>query len=165
MNERFRRAVARLFLGFVCGLAGLATAAADQPIAYSHKLHIELVGLGCLDCHSSADTAAAATIPSVKKCMLCHATMATDRPEVQKVIAYAQSGREIPWERVYGFRQNALVKFRHAPHVQNGVACQTCHGDMANATVAEPLVEHTMGTCVSCHRQNQASDDCATCHY
>jgi len=135
-----------------------------QPIAYSHKLHISK-GLACLDCHSTADTQAAASIPSVTKCMLCHAKIAKDKPEIQKVAAFAEKKREIPWVRVYGFEPDALVKFRHSPHVKKGIECATCHGNMAEATTAEALVKHNMGTCVSCHRQNKASDDCATCHY
>ncbi|MEI9811361.1 MAG: cytochrome c3 family protein [Acidobacteriota bacterium] len=136
----------------------------QQPIAYSHKLHIAK-GLTCLDCHITADVQAAATIPSVTKCMLCHAKIAKDKPEIQKVAGYAEKRIEIPWVRVYEFEPNALVKFQHAPHVKKGVACANCHGDMANADTAQKLVRHTMGTCISCHRQNKASDDCSTCHY
>jgi hypothetical protein len=135
-----------------------------QPIAYSHKQHIAL-GLECLDCHSSADTGAAATLPSVRKCMLCHAKVATGNPEVKKLIAYANSKREIPWQRVYGFPSEALVKFKHSPHVRAKIGCATCHGDMTRATTAERLVKHDMGTCLKCHRQYKASEDCAACHY
>jgi len=138
--------------------------AAQQPIAYSHKQHIAM-GLACLDCHSTADTQAAATIPSVRKCMLCHAKLGTSKPEIQKIAGFAKSGQEIPWERVYGFLPKAAVKFQHAPHTRAGVVCATCHGDMTIATTAQPLVNHTMGTCLTCHRANKASEDCATCHY
>ncbi len=154
--------LAVLVLSPLCATAAAAVPA--QPVAYSHKQHVSM-GLACLDCHSTADTAAAATIPSVTKCMLCHAKLATDKPEIKKIATYAESRREIPWVRVYEFDAGALVKFRHAAHTRAGVQCATCHGDMANATTAEPLVRHTMGTCVSCHRENHASDDCATCHY
>jgi hypothetical protein len=143
--------------------AGLA-AASSQPIAYSHRQHIAM-GLECLDCHSTADVAAAATIPSVRKCMLCHAKIGAAKPEVKKLAEFASSKREVPWQRVYGFDSSAMVKFQHAPHVRNKVACATCHGDMTQATTAEPLVKHTMGTCLTCHRQNNAPEDCATCHY
>jgi hypothetical protein len=139
-------------------------APSEQPIAYSHKQHIAL-GLQCLDCHSAADTRAAATIPSVRKCMLCHAKVASGKPEIQKLAAFSKSKREIPWRRVYGFPPESLVKFQHAPHVRAGIDCGTCHGDMTKATTAELLVKHTMGTCLSCHRQNKASEDCAACHY
>ena len=144
-------------------LAGLA-AAQQQPIEYPHNKHIAL-GLECLDCHSFADTQARATIPSVRKCMLCHEKHATDGPGVKALADYYAKGREVPWRRVYGFDKLAAVKFQNAPHVRANVACATCHGDVARMTVAVKAVEHNMGTCISCHRQNSASDDCVTCHY
>jgi hypothetical protein len=142
----------------------LLVPAAQQPIEFPHNKHIAF-GLNCLDCHSSADTGAAATIPSVTKCMLCHAKLARDKAGVKQVIAYAERKREIPWQRVYGFSPSALVKFRHAPHYRAKIACATCHGDMTAATVAQPLVKHTMGSCLTCHRQQKASQDCTACHY
>ncbi len=152
-------------LAFLLVLTGaLSLSAADQPIAYSHKKHIAM-GLQCIDCHSMADIGPAATIPSVAKCMLCHATFGTDKPEVKKIAEYAAKGREIPWQRVYGFEKQALVKFNHAPHVRAKVECATCHGDMTQADTAQKLVNHNMGTCLTCHRQKGASQDCATCHY
>ena len=141
-----------------------AVALAEQPIQFPHNRHAA-IGLQCLDCHSTADTRAAAGIPSVRKCMLCHEKLATEKPGVKQVIQYAAQKREIPWRRVYGFDPEALVKFRHAPHVRAKIDCTTCHGDMAKATVAEPVVRHTMGTCLSCHRQRRATEDCASCHF
>jgi hypothetical protein len=146
--------------GLLCAVAAMAR----QPVEFTHKKHLAL-GLDCLDCHSGADIRASASIPSVAKCMLCHQKMATDKPEVKKVIAYAAQNHEIPWERVYGFSREAMVRFRHAPHYKAGIACGTCHGDMTQATVAERKVSHTMGTCLNCHRQNNAPEDCAACHY
>jgi formate-dependent nitrite reductase cytochrome c552 subunit len=135
-----------------------------QPIAYSHKQHIAL-GLGCLDCHSSADTGAAATLPTVHKCMLCHAKVATAKPEIKKLAAFAERKREVPWRRVYGFPPESLVKFQHAPHTRASISCATCHGDMTQAATAELQVKHDMGTCLRCHRQYKATEDCAACHY
>jgi hypothetical protein len=79
--------------------------------------------------------------------------MGTANPEVKKVMAYANSKREIPWQRVYGFPRESLVKFQHAPHARAKIECATCHGDMTQAAVAVRLVKHTMGSCLSCHRQ------------
>jgi hypothetical protein len=143
---------------------GASLPASEQPVAYSHKQHLAL-GLRCLDCHSGADTGAQATIPSVRKCLLCHAKIASGKQEIQKLAGYAARKREVPWNRVYGFDPAALVKFQHAPHVRARIDCSRCHGDMTQATTAEPLVKHSMGTCLSCHRQNHASEDCASCHY
>ena len=43
--------------------------------------------------------------------------------------------------------------------------CVSCHGDVAKQTVAERSVDHSMGFCVNCHREQKASNDCLTCHY
>jgi Cytochrome c7 and related cytochrome c len=123
------------------------------------------VGLQCIDCHIGADTRDAAGIPSVRKCMLCHAKLAKEKPEVQKVIGYANKNIEIPWVRVYSFSPGAHVKFRHAPHTEAGIACSACHGDLTKAITAERTVNHTMGRCLNCHRQMHASEDCAACHF
>jgi cytochrome c7-like protein/class III cytochrome C family protein len=136
----------------------------EQPIPFPHNKHMAL-GMACLDCHSTADQRAAAGMPSVRKCMLCHEKLATNKPEVQKVRDYAARGVEIPWERVYGFSTAALVRFRHAPHYRANVACAACHGDVARGTVAVLAVKHTMGSCLTCHRQYKATEDCAACHY
>jgi hypothetical protein len=149
----------------VCILVAEAAAAPSvQPIAYSHRQHIAL-GLQCLDCHSGADTGAAATLPSVRKCMLCHAKVAAAKPEIRKLAAFAASKHEVLWQRVYGFPLESLVKFQHAPHARARIVCATCHGDMTQASTAELLVKHNMGTCLSCHRQYKATEDCAACHY
>jgi len=141
-----------------------AIALAQQPVPFSHKQHLSMA-LECLDCHTGADKRAAAGIPSVQKCMLCHAKLGKDKPGVKQVLQYSESKREIPWRRVYGFDAEAFVKFRHSPHVQAKIECATCHGDMAQATVAEPVVKHSMGSCLTCHRQRNASQDCTACHY
>lgn len=154
-----RPAAAVLWLIGIC-----TTSFAAQPVEFPHNTHLKL-GLACIDCHTGADIRADAGLPSVTKCMLCHAKLARNKPEVKKVIAYADKKEEIPWQRVYSFSTNAHVKFRHAPHSRANISCATCHGDLTKATVATRAVSFTMGTCVSCHRQRNASQDCATCHY
>jgi hypothetical protein len=138
--------------------------AAVQPIPFPHKTHIAKKAV-CADCHESADKGPVAGIPSVKTCMICHSQIATDKPLIKQVTSYADKGIEIPWQRVYGFTHEAHVRFNHAPHIRAGVDCATCHGDVANQTVAERSVDHSMGFCVNCHKSKQASNDCLTCHY
>jgi hypothetical protein len=138
--------------------------AAGQPIPFPHKTHIAKQAV-CTDCHESVEKGPVAGIPSVKTCMICHSQIATDKPLIKEVTAYAEKGVEIPWRRVYGFPHEAHVRFQHAPHVRAGVDCATCHGDLAAQTVAERVVDHNMGFCVNCHTQKKASNDCLTCHY
>ena len=94
-----------------------------QPIAYNHKPHIEKAQMECLDCHTGALTGPRATIPGVKWCMTCHKTIATDKPAVQQIAAYFNRGEDIPWQRVYGWNDEAHVRFNHAPHLAASVSC------------------------------------------
>ncbi|HZP48823.1 MAG TPA: cytochrome c3 family protein [Vicinamibacterales bacterium] len=137
---------------------------AQQPIPFPHKTHLAK-GAECTDCHETVERGPVAGIPSVKTCMVCHSQIATNRPLIKEVTAYSDKGIDIPWQRVYGFSQEAHVRFNHAPHIRAKVECATCHGDMKQQTVAERKVDHTMGFCVNCHRQNNASNDCLTCHF
>jgi hypothetical protein len=136
----------------------------QQPIPFPHKTHIAKKA-ECVDCHETVAKGPVAGIPSVKTCMICHSQIATDHALIKQVTAYADKGVEIPWQRVYGFTHEAHVRFNHAPHIRADVACATCHGDVANQTVAERVVDHNMGFCVNCHKQKNAPNDCLTCHF
>ena len=98
-------------------------------------------------------------------CLACHNTIATDRPRIQQITAMRDAGQDFAWERVYGYPAQAHVRFNHAPHVRAEVECATCHGNIAGGTVAEHHVDLTMGFCVNCHTERQASIDCLTCHF
>jgi Cytochrome c7 and related cytochrome c len=138
---------------------------AEQPIPFPHKTHIEK-GLTCTDyCHESVTKGPIAGLPSVKTCMICHDAIATDRPLIQQITEIQKTGRDLAWQRVYGYSQHAHVRFNHAPHIRASVDCATCHGKIAEQTVAERNVDLTMGFCVNCHRQKNASNDCWTCHF
>jgi hypothetical protein len=139
---------------------------AEQAIPFPHKTHVEKAMLKCTDyCHETVTKGPRAGLPSVKTCMICHDAIAVDRPLIQKVADYQKRGVDIPWQRVYGFTQEAHVRFDHAPHLRAKVDCANCHGDVAHQTVAQRNVDHTMGFCVDCHRARQASNDCLTCHF
>jgi hypothetical protein len=134
-----------------------------QPLPFPHHTHVSK-GIACTDCHDSAALGPVAGIPGVKTCMICHESMATDRPLIQLVAAYAQRQEDLPWQRVYGYPAAAHVRFQHAPHVRAQVACATCHGDVETQTVAERR-DLTMGFCVTCHQTRHAALDCLACHF
>jgi formamidopyrimidine-DNA glycosylase len=136
-----------------------------QPFEFPHNVHVAQ-GATCTDyCHDSVVRGPVAGLPSVKTCMTCHAAIATDRPRIQQLAALEAKGLDLAWQRVYGYTQEAHVRFDHAPHVRAKVDCATCHGAIAEQTVAQRNVELTMGFCVNCHKERQASNDCLTCHY
>ena len=141
-------------------------AAPEQPISYSHQAHVK-AGVQCLFCHSNALRSPVAGIPSVQKCMGCHAVIATDKPEIKKVTSYWERGEPIPWVRVN--IQPDFVYFSHQPHLGAGLSCENCHGDVGNMTVDQPVVKMDMGWCLDCHlKQPEANiarlTDCLTCH-
>ena len=60
----------------------------EQPIAYSHQIHVEKLELECTDCHQYADQSPQAGIPSMQLCMDCHESAATDHPDYQYFIVF-----------------------------------------------------------------------------
>ncbi len=98
--------------------------------------------------------------------------------------------RPITWIKVDNLPD--FVYFDHRPHVNAGVACQTCHGPVETMERVRQISDLSMGWCVNCHRgvnraglnatfesapapasmgttpvshRLYASTDCSTCHY
>lgn len=136
----------------------------SQPIEFPHDIHVGKK-IMCEVCHEGVDKGAAAGLPSVRTCMICHEVIATDRPRIQQIAALRDKGLDLAWQRVYGFAPEDHVRFNHAPHIRAKVECATCHGNVGEMTVAERAVDHTMGWCLNCHTERQASIDCLTCHF
>lgn len=133
----------------------------SQPVSFPHSKH---QGIACAVCHSGVETAARAAIPQGDLCARCHARA----PEgIGDTAAWAQvaGGRQIPWRRVTRLPEH--VAFSHRRHVTLArLACESCHADIgqrATPPVGPPL-RLDMNTCIGCHRQERASEDCAACH-
>jgi c(7)-type cytochrome triheme protein len=94
--------------------------------------------------------------------MNCHNVVRTDRPAVQELTKLYETNQPIQWVRVH--RVPDYVYFSHRWHVAKGIACQTCHGPVETMDVVRQAENLKMGWCISCHRQNQASQECNTCH-
>ena len=137
----------------------------EQPIDFPHDVHVGKK-IACTDyCHESVTTGPVAGLPSVRTCMVCHDAIATDRPPIQQITAMRAKGLDLAWQRVYGYPAPAHVKFNHAPHIRAKVECTTCHGNIAEQTVARRNVDLNMGFCVTCHSEKKVSIDCLTCHF
>jgi c(7)-type cytochrome triheme protein len=135
-----------------------------QPFDFSHQIHLAK-GVLCTDCHTGVEQGPVAGLPSINTCMICHSQIATERPLIQQLTAMQAKGLDLEWQRVYGYTAEAHVRFDHAPHLRAKVECSTCHGNLAEQTVARRVVEMDMAYCVNCHKGRQASNDCLTCHY
>jgi hypothetical protein len=136
-----------------------------QPLEFPHNVHAGKQ-IACTEyCHEAVSTGPEAGLPSVRTCLVCHNTIATNRPRIRQLTAMRERGEDFVWQRVYGYQPSAHVRFNHAPHIRAEVECSTCHGNIAGGTVATRTVDMHMGFCVNCHNERKASIDCLTCHF
>ena len=134
-----------------------------QPLAFSHRIHAGDKAIPCQLCHTYARRGPVAGIPSVQRCVQCHLTIAPKDPEILKLMAYWKGKTPIAWVRVHDLPD--YVRFTHKRHVLAGIACQTCHGDVAQMDAASQTAPLTMGWCLGCHKERKAPTDCLACHY
>ena len=159
-----------------------------QPVAFPHPLHVQKLGMNCVYCHFAANKSPDPGMPAVSTCMGCHTVVATQKPEVKRLAAYWNKKQPVPWVRIHKVPE--YVHFPHMRHVNAGVTCQTCHGQIQKLT--QPVFQAqslNMGWCVRCHvngynegeglkaagytptqaqldaPRKKARYDCAVCHY
>ncbi|MCS7091046.1 MAG: cytochrome c3 family protein [Verrucomicrobiota bacterium] len=121
-----------------------------QPVAFSHKVHVDQLGLDCRYCHHDVERAWFSNIPASSTCMNCHNQVLKDDPRLALVRESVATGRPIPWVQVH--KVPDYVYFNHAVHVNRGVSCVECHGrvdQMDEVYHAKPL---SMAFCLDCHR-------------
>ena len=81
--------------------------------------------------------------------MGCHTIVAAQKPEIQKLAKYAADKRPVPWVRIHKVPE--YVHFPHVRHVNAGVTCQTCHGQVQKMAQVYQYASLNMGWCVNCH--------------
>jgi hypothetical protein len=124
--------------------------APEQPVPYSHALHVGQLGMDCRYCHTSVDKTANANIPPTATCMNCHTKLLNQSPLLAPVRDSAQTGKPVPWVRVHDLPNYAF--FNHSAHVSRGVGCVSCHGRVDTMEVVQQVAPLSMAWCVDCHR-------------
>jgi hypothetical protein len=180
----------------------------DQPIAFPHPQHVKTLGMNCLYCHFAANKSPDPGMPAVSTCIGCHNLIGPDRPasdlgpkrhstEIAKLYKYADvagvgagmgpKAVPIPWVRIH--KVPDYVQFPHMRHVNAGVTCQSCHGQIQTMNRVYQNASLNMGWCINCHvngynpaegaraagatptAEEQAAPvkkaryDCSVCHY
>jgi hypothetical protein len=136
--------------------------APEQPLPYSHKAHLAL-GLECQLCHTNPARGRLMTFPETSTCMKCHASFGENRPNIQKLAAYDKSKTAVPWVRVYTVLPG--VAWSHRRHLDAGMKCEMCHGDVSKMQVMTNVKSvNTMVGCLDCHKLHNAKTTCTTCH-
>jgi len=122
----------------------------DQPVKYSHKLHAGDLGIDCRYCHTSVEEAASARVPPTQTCMNCHTILGTDNEKLLPVRESYATGQPIEWVRIHNIPDYAY--FDHSAHINAGVGCQSCHGDIHQMDVVRQVEPLSMEWCLTCHR-------------
>jgi len=122
----------------------------DQPAPFSHKHHVQGLGIQCQYCHTTVEKSSYAGIPPTKVCMNCHAQLWTNAQMLEPVRASWASGQSLPWTKVHDLPD--FVYYSHEIHVNKGLGCATCHGrvDKMPLMYAENTLQ--MEWCLNCHR-------------
>jgi len=126
-----------------------------QPVAYNHYLHAEQLGIDCRYCHTYVDQSGHANVPDAGTCMNCHSQVKKDSPALAPVRNSYETGEPIEWVRIH--KVPDYVYFNHAVHVNRGISCVECHGQINEMEVVwhdQPL---SMGWCLECHRNPEDS--------
>ena len=159
--------------GVVAGITYYATPKAQrvgyqptQPIHYDHNLHANQLGMDCRYCHSFVEHSGHANVPTANTCWNCHSSIKKGSPKLaglrdamavdenhaplQDTDGNAVEGKPIKWVRVH--KSPDYVYFNHSAHLNRGISCQSCHGDVHKMEKVYQAESHSMGWCLDCHR-------------
>lgn len=124
--------------------------APNQPVPYDHALHAGQLGIDCRYCHSHVEESRHANVPPTATCMNCHNQIKTESPLLEMVRESHQTGDPVPWVRVHQLPD--FVYFDHSVHVNRGVSCYHCHGQVNEMQVVRHEMPLSMAFCLECHR-------------
>ena len=129
----------------------------EQPVKYSHALHVGQLGMDCRYCHNTVEDAAFAAIPPTQTCINCHNPnegngIKKNSGLLAQVHESYATGMPIEWVKVHDLPD--YVFFNHAAHVNNGVGCVSCHGrvDKMGDEGVHQVKTLSMAWCLDCHR-------------
>ena len=99
-------------------LPGLMKQTEKQPIAFSHKEHVQKQGMTCVRCHFIRQDGTFSGTPTTAECAVCHSVIQGNNPEEARFVReYVQTGREIKDEWLVYQKQPDNVFFSHAIHL------------------------------------------------
>lgn len=130
----------------------------NQPVPFSHKHHVEELGIDCRYCHTAVEKTRFAGIPATETCMSCHSQIWTNSPILEPVRKSYETGTPITWANGdIGWNQvnkvPEFVYFDHSIHVARGVSCNTCHGPVQKMHITWKGKYFAMAWCLDCHRE------------
>ena len=140
----------------------------EQPIRFSHALHVGQNKIECQYCHTGVEKSRHASIPGTQICMNCHKYVQEGpkygKDEIKKIYdysgwdpdkgAFVKAPKNIEWVQIHNLPDH--VYFNHSQHVKVGkIECQTCHGKIEEMETVEQFAPLSMGWCINCHRETK----------
>jgi Cytochrome c7 and related cytochrome c len=126
----------------------------EQPVQFSHKHHVGDDGIDCRYCHTGVEVSATAGVPPTKTCMNCHSVLFNTSGYLEPVRASYRDDKSIEWVRVH--RLADYVYFNHSIHVNKGVGCSSCHGQINQMPLVFQASTLQMEWCLDCHRNPES---------
>jgi len=94
--------------------------------------------------------------------MVCHQQIARDKPAIRQLAALPGNTRMVPERSMYMLAD--FVFFSHGKHRAAKIACQKCHGFVAEQDSVQQAMPMTMKACITCHKSTGAKTGCTACH-
>lgn len=129
----------------------LVRIAPEQPIPFSHKHHVKDDGIDCRYCHTGVENSSYAGLPATETCMTCHSQIWSNASLTQPIRDSWASGKSIEWTRVHDLPD--FVYFNHSIHINKGIGCSACHGQVNEMPLMYRVNTLNMNWCLNCHRQ------------
>jgi hypothetical protein len=121
-----------------------------QPVAFSHAIHADQLGIDCRYCHDDVEESWYSNVPTSSTCMNCHNQVRGEDPQLALVRQSAETGEPIPWVQVH--KTPDYVFFNHSVHVNRGISCVECHGQIHKMDEVRHAQSLSMDFCLQCHR-------------
>ncbi len=122
----------------------------QQPVYFPHSVHADQLGIDCRYCHNDVEKSWYSNIPGPGVCMNCHNQVLPNDNRLAPIRTAATNNTNIPWVQIH--KMPDFVYFNHSVHVNRGISCVHCHGEihkMDEVAQAKPL---SMSFCLECHR-------------
>jgi hypothetical protein len=82
--------------------------------------------------------------------MKCHTTVLAEDPRLAPIRESFENDTPVPWVQVH--KTPDYVYFNHAVHVNRGVSCVECHGEVNKMDEVRHAKSLSMAFCLDCHR-------------
>ncbi len=122
-----------------------------QPIPFNHQRHVQGNGIDCRYCHTSVEESGFAGIPPTETCMTCHSQILGNEEMFAPLRESWTEQKPLEWVRVNDLPD--FVYFNHSIHVNKGIGCNECHGQVDEMRLTYKAETLHMRWCLECHTE------------